>query len=61
MAKSDREMVNYARDCMRLAQLTTDTELQLWLLRVAREWIASMHEEKTPAPGLEVDRMPTTR
>jgi len=60
MAKSDREMVNYARDCMRLAQLTTDTELQLWLLRIAREWIA-MHEEKTPARELEVDRMPTAR
>ena len=60
MAKSDREMVNHARDCMRLAQLTTDTELQLWLLRVAREWIV-MHEKKTPAPELEVDRMPTAR
>jgi hypothetical protein len=60
MAKSDREMVNYARDCMRLAQLTTDTELQLWLLRVARVWIA-MHEEKTPAPDLKVDRTPIAR
>ena len=60
MAKSDHEVVNYARDCMRLAQLTTDTELQLWLLRIAREWIA-MHEEKTPEPDLKVDRTPIAR
>jgi hypothetical protein len=37
---TDDECVSYARDCERLAGLTTDSELRERLLRMARDWMA---------------------
>jgi hypothetical protein len=37
---TDDECVSYARDCERLAGLTTDSELRECLLRMARDWMA---------------------
>jgi hypothetical protein len=39
------ECVEYARECVRLAGLATDYELQEQLLQMARNWMAeAMHE-----------------
>jgi hypothetical protein len=47
----DDDCIGYARECVRLAGLTQDPELQDQLLDMAREWMATaMHEAKTPKP-----------
>jgi len=38
---TDQQCVDYARECVRLAELTKDLQLRDWLLTRAREWIAS--------------------
>jgi hypothetical protein len=38
---TDKECVEYARDCVRLAGLATDPELRERLLQQAREWMAA--------------------
>jgi hypothetical protein len=46
---SDIDCVDYARDCVRLAGMASDPELQERLLQMAREWMAAaMHENKVP-------------
>jgi hypothetical protein len=46
---SDKEMEEYARDCVRLAQLADDQQVREQLLQMAREWMAAaMREEKRP-------------
>jgi hypothetical protein len=45
----DDDCIGYARECVRLAGLTSDPELQDQLLNMAREWMATaMHEAKAP-------------
>jgi hypothetical protein len=41
---TDQECVDYARECVRLAELTKD--LQDWLLTTAREWMATASKQK---------------
>ncbi len=38
---TDQECVNYARECVRLAELTKDLQLRDHLLKIAREWLAT--------------------
>jgi hypothetical protein len=48
-SNTDIDCVNYARDCVRLAGMASDPELQERLLQIAREWMAAaMHENKVP-------------
>jgi len=51
MPTTDDECVSYARDCVRLAELTKDEHIREQLLNMAREWMAqAMHEPKMPEP-----------
>jgi hypothetical protein len=46
---SDKECVDHARECVRLAGLAQDAELRERLLSIAREWMATaMHERFLP-------------
>jgi hypothetical protein len=46
---SDKECVDHARECVRLAGLAQDAELRERLLNIAREWMATaMHERFMP-------------
>jgi hypothetical protein len=48
---SDKECVDYARECVRLAELTKDAELRDHLLNMARAWMsAAMDHGKPPDP-----------
>jgi hypothetical protein len=48
---TDQEYVDFARDCVRLAQSADSPELRERLLQIAREWMAvATHEDKAPAP-----------
>ena len=52
MPTTDDECVSYARDCLRLAELTKDEHIREQLLNMAREWMAqAMHEPKMPEPN----------
>jgi hypothetical protein len=45
------ECMDYARDCVRLAELTKDSELRNHLLNLGRQWMAmAMDEDKAPKP-----------
>jgi hypothetical protein len=47
MTVSDKDMEGYARDCVRLAQLSRDPKVREQLLQMAREWMAeAMHESE---------------
>ena len=47
---TDQECVNYARECVRLAELTQDLQLRDHLLKIARDWMATaMHEDDARA------------
>ena len=48
---TDQECVDYARECIRLAELTKDLQLRDWLLTTAREWMATA-ETKRPRAGI---------
>jgi hypothetical protein len=51
---TDEECVGYARECVRLAGLATDYELQEQLLQMARNWMAeAMHERCKDAVALK--------
>jgi hypothetical protein len=42
---TDKEYIDNARECVRLAELTTDQEVRDRLLNIARRWMdAAMHE-----------------
>ena len=43
---TDQECVDYARECIRLAELTKDLQLRDWLLTTAREWMATASKQK---------------
>jgi hypothetical protein len=45
---TDNECAGYARECVRLAALTTDPQLREELLKIAREWMA-MARQGPPA------------
>jgi hypothetical protein len=48
---SDKDIEGYARECARLAQLTTDPQIRERLFQMAREWMAlAMQEENAPEP-----------
>jgi hypothetical protein len=50
---ADPEYVDFARDCVRLAQSADSPELRERLLQIAREWLAvAMQEDKTPVPKM---------
>ena len=40
MPTTDDECVSYARDCVRLSELTKDEYIREQLLNMAREWMA---------------------
>jgi hypothetical protein len=45
----------YARECVRLANLTSDANIRDQLMQMAREWMAVvMHEEKRPEPKVPI-------
>jgi hypothetical protein len=45
----DRECLDYARECERLARMANDQEIQEYLFDLARKWMAlALGEEKTP-------------
>jgi hypothetical protein len=47
----DRECLDYARECERLARMANDQEIQEYLFDLARKWMAlALGEEKTPGP-----------
>jgi hypothetical protein len=47
MRVTDEECEDYARECVRLANLTTDPTVREKLMQMAREWMAvAMHEER---------------
>jgi hypothetical protein len=51
---AEEECVEYARECVRLARLTTDHELREQLLQMARNWMAeAMHERCKDALALK--------
>ena len=58
MKVTDLECVDFARDCVRLAQSADTPALRERLLQIAREWMAgAMHEETSPEPnGCQVGR-----
>lgn len=48
---SDKDIEGYARECARLAQLTTDPQIRERLFQMAREWMAfATQEENAPEP-----------
>ena len=46
---NDQECVDYARECIRLAELTKDLQLRDWLLTTAREWMATAETKRSRA------------
>ena len=42
---TDQECVNYARECVRLAELTEDLQLRDHLVKIARDWLATARRE----------------
>jgi len=54
---SDREIEDYARECVRIAQQTDDPKIREQLLQMAREWMAlAMHNEKPSESKSSVSR-----
>jgi hypothetical protein len=49
MPVTDKECEEYARECVRLANLTTDEIMRERLLQMAREWMAVVMHEKKPS------------
>jgi hypothetical protein len=50
MTPSDKECESYARECVRLANLTNDSHIHDALMQMARDWMAvAMHENKMPS------------
>jgi hypothetical protein len=38
---TDQECVNFARECVRLAGMTSDPEMREQMLKLARQWLAN--------------------
>ena len=51
---TDRECVNYARECVRFAESTKDLLLRNHLLKIVRGWLATARHE-SDARALSVD------
>jgi hypothetical protein len=52
---SDREMEDFARECVQLANLTADPQMREPLFQMAREWmVVAMHEQKVSEPKLSL-------
>ena len=46
---SDKDMEDYARECVRLAHVTSDPQIREQLFEMAREWMAAaMREGRRP-------------
>jgi hypothetical protein len=43
---TDQERVAYARECVRLAELTDEPEIRDQLFALAREWMAAAMQER---------------
>jgi hypothetical protein len=55
MPASDKNCDGYARECVRLANLTSDPNIRDQLMQMAREWMAVvMYEEKRPEPKVPI-------
>jgi hypothetical protein len=50
-AAMDKELEQYAHDCIRLAGMTDDPAIREPLLRMAREWMEIARAEQQQAPG----------
>ena len=48
----DQECVDYARECIHLAELTKDLQLRDLLLTTAREWMATASKTKRSRAGI---------
>ena len=66
---TDKECIEYARECERLAGLTTDPELQERFLEMARNWMRTATDERhtrammasTASPKLSRVSAPSTK
>ena len=47
---TDRECVEFARECVRLARLVQDLEVREQLIDMAREWMAAAMREVAGGP-----------
>jgi hypothetical protein len=45
MTTPEKDCESYARECVRLSELTEDPRLQTALMQMAREWMAAAIEE----------------
>jgi hypothetical protein len=51
MTVSDKDLEDYARDCVRLARLARDPTIRDRLMQMARDWMAeATHESKAAEP-----------
>ena len=56
---SDREMEDFARECVDLANLTADPKLRERLFQMAREWVEiAMHPSETARTEIDVGISP---
>jgi hypothetical protein len=46
---ADKDCVDYARECIRLATLAKDSDIREHLLQLARDWIAQAERERRRA------------
>jgi hypothetical protein len=49
---TDKELEQYAHDCIRLADMTDDPAIREPLLKMAREWMEVARAEQQSASGL---------
>jgi hypothetical protein len=49
---TDKELEQYAHDCIRLADMTDDPAIREPLLKMAREWMEVAHAEQQSASSL---------
>jgi hypothetical protein len=55
---TDKELVGYARDCVRLARMTDDPTISAPLMKMAREWMDAAHGEQRSKFGAVSARVP---
>jgi hypothetical protein len=59
---ADKDCMGYARECVRLAGLTTDQEIREKLFAIARDWMAAALDDRyvsSPPPALMVVKSET--
>jgi hypothetical protein len=59
---TDKDCMGYARECVRLAGLTTDQEMREKLFAIARDWMAAALDDRyvnSPPPALVVVKSET--